>query len=84
MAALQKNASSAMPRNTPENDLVKKNTEKPAMLIRPARRTIGVCAPMRSASQPHRLGAATRITISELSTPMSQAENDSDFRYRLK
>ena len=85
MAALQKNAISAMPKNTPANDCVKKNTEKPTTLIRPASRTIGVWAPIRSASQPHRLGAATRITcISELSTPMSHAENDSDFRYRLK
>jgi hypothetical protein len=51
------------------------------MLISAAPRTIGVLAPSRSASQPHRFGASRRMNcISDISTPMSQAENCSDLR----
>jgi hypothetical protein len=61
--------------------VVRKNTEKPARLASADRRTIAMRMPRRSASQPHRLGASTRIScISDISSAMSVADSAIDCR----
>ncbi len=71
----------AMPANTPAKLVVWKNTANPASEAAAEKRTMGMRAPTRSANQPHRLGATTRITcISDIRMAMSAAENASDCR----
>ena len=76
---IQKKDMSAIAMNTPMNCSVPKKIRNPARLAMPAPRMMGVRAPMRSASQPHRLGARMRITcISDMTMAMSAAEKPID------
>jgi len=80
-AALQKKAISAIAANRPPKSVVKKKTEKPARLASADRRTMAMRIPSRSASQPQRLGASTRIScISDISSAMSVAVSAIDCR----
>jgi len=80
-AALQKKAISAIAANSPVNSVVMKNTENPARLASADRRTIARRIARRSASQPHRVGASTRIScISDISKAMSVAVSAIDCR----
>jgi hypothetical protein len=72
---------SAIATNTPTNCSVEKKIRKPPRLAAPAVRMMGVLAPMRSASQPHRLGARMRMTcMSDMTTAMSAAVKPIDER----
>ena len=84
-AALQKKPMIAMPTKMPSKLVVWKNRAKPASEANADSRTMGMRAPRRSANQPHRLGATTRITcMSDIRMAISVAEKLSDCRYSVK